>query len=105
MHTTLVVVATDAALTKVQCTKMAAVAQNGMARALNPVHTMDDGDIVFGVATARGPAPDPGAYRQITVEAANAVSRAIVRALLAAASVRTPAGQWPSWTDVVRGGG
>ena len=104
-NTTLVVVATDAALTKVQCTKMAAVAQNGMARALNPVHTMDDGDIVFGVATARGPAPDPVAYRQITVEAANAVSRAIVRAMLAASSVSTPAGQWPSWTDVVRGVG
>ncbi len=103
LHTTLVVVATDATLTKVQCTKLAAVAQNGMARALNPVHTMDDGDIVFGVATGRGPVPDPVAYRQITVEAANAVSRAIVRALLAADSVSTPAGQWPSWTDVVRG--
>ena len=103
LHTTLVVVATDAALTKVQCTKMAAVAQNGMARALNPVHTMDDGDIVFGVATARGPAPDPLAYRLITVEAANVVSRAIVRALLAAASVTTAAGQCPSWRDVVRG--
>ena len=102
-NTTLVVVATDATLTKVQCTKMAAVAQNGMARALNPVHTMDDGDIVFGVATARGPVPDPVAYRQITVEAANAVSRAIVRAMLAASSVSTPAGQWPSWTDVARG--
>lgn len=102
-HTTLVVVATDAALTKVQCTKMAAVAQNGMARALNPVHTMDDGDIVFGVATGRRPAPDPLAYRQITVEAANTVSRAIVRAVLAATSVATPAGQWQSWTDVVRG--
>lgn len=105
LHTTLVVVATDATLTKVQCTKLAAVAQNGMARALNPVHTMDDGDIVFGLATGRGPAPDPLAYRQITVEAANAVSRAIVRALLAATSVQTPAGQWPSWTDVVRGVG
>jgi putative pantetheine hydrolase len=103
LHTTLVVVATDATLTKVQCIKMAAVAQNGMARALNPVHTMDDGDIVFGVATAHGPVPDPPAFRQITVEAANAVSRAIVRAMLAAASVDTPAGQWPSWTDVVRG--
>lgn len=104
-HTTLVVVATDAALTKVQCTKMAAVAQNGMARALNPVHTMDDGDIVFGVATGRRPAPDPLVYRQITVEAANAVSRAIVRAVLAADSVRTPAGQWFSWRDVLRGAG
>jgi len=102
-HTTLVVVATDASLTKVQCTKLAAVAQNGLARALNPVHTMDDGDIVFAVATEHGPAPDPLTYRQITAEGANVVTRAIVRAVLAAGSTRTPAGQWPSWTDVVHG--
>jgi L-aminopeptidase/D-esterase-like protein len=103
MHTTLVVVATDATLTKVQCTRLAAVAQNGMARALNPVHTMDDGDIVFAVATERRPAPDPTTYRQVTVEGANVVARAIVRAVLAADSTSTPAGQWPSWTDVVSG--
>jgi putative pantetheine hydrolase len=102
-HTTLVVVATDASLTKVQCTKLAAVAQNGLARALNPVHTMDDGDIVFAVATEHGPAPDPLIYRQLTAEGANVVTRAIVRAVLAAGSIRTPAGQWPSWTDVVHG--
>lgn len=102
-NTTLVVVATDATLTKVQCAKLAAVAQNGMARALNPVHTMDDGDIVFAVATEHGPAPDPLTYRQLTVEGANVVTRAIVRAVLAAESIRTPAGQWLSWTDVVSG--
>ncbi len=104
-HTTLVVVATDATLTKVQCTKLAAVAQNGMARALNPVHTMDDGDIVFAVATERGPAPDPPIYRQITVAGADVVTRAIVRAVLAAESMSTPAGQWPSWRDVAAGAG
>ena len=102
-HTTLVVVATDATLTKVQCTKLAAVAQNGMARALNPVHTMDDGDVVFAVATEHGPAPDPWTFREIAVAGADAVTRAIVRAVLAAASTRTPAGEWSSWTDVVSG--
>ncbi len=102
-NTTLVVVATDATLTKVQCTKVAAVAQNGMARAINPVHTMDDGDIVFAVATGRAPVPDPLTYRQLTAEGANVVTRAITRAVLAAQSVRTPAGQWLSWRDVVAG--
>lgn len=102
-HTTLVVVATDASLTKVQCSKLAAVAQNGMARALNPVHTMDDGDIVFAVATEHGPAPDPLTYRQITAEGADVVTRAIARAVLAATGIGTAAGQWPSWTDVVQG--
>ena len=56
------VVATDATLTKAQCTKMAAVAQNGLARALNPVHTMFDGDIVFGLATGSTGAPDPARF-------------------------------------------
>ncbi len=100
-HTTLVVVATDATLTKVQCAKLAAVAQNGLARALNPVHTMDDGDIVFAVSTEHGPAPDPPGHRAITAAGADVVTRAIVRAVLAAATTRTPAGQWRSWTDVV----
>ncbi len=103
MHTTLVVVATDATLTKVQCAKLAAVAQNGMAWALNPVHTMDDGDIVFAGQHQHGPAPDPPGYRAITAAGADVVTRAIVRAVLAAATTCTPAGQWRSWTDVVAG--
>ncbi len=61
-NTTLVVVATDAALTKAQCTKLAAVAQNGLARALNPVHTMFDGDIVFGLSTGSAGVPGPGRF-------------------------------------------
>ena len=48
-NTTLVVVATDAALTKAQTRRLAMMAQDGMARALRPVHTPLDGDIVFAV--------------------------------------------------------
>ena len=99
-NTTLAVIATDAELTKSQCTKMAAVAQNGMARALNPVHTMFDGDVVFGVATATGGRPDPLAFHEITVAAGDVLTRAIARGLLAATSTSTPAGSWPSWADV-----
>jgi L-aminopeptidase/D-esterase-like protein len=99
-NTTLVVVATDATLTKAQCAKMAAVAQNGMARALNPVHTMFDGDVIFGVSTAAAAVPDLLGFHQITVAGADVVTRAIVRALLGAQGTRTPAGQWPSWSEV-----
>ena len=102
-NTTLVVVATDATLTKAQCTKLAAVAQNGLARALNPVHTMFDGDIVFGLATGSAGEPDQLGVHRITVTGADVVTRAIVRALLAAQTTTTPAGSWPSWSDVVVG--
>jgi L-aminopeptidase/D-esterase-like protein len=102
-NTTLVVVATDALLTKAQCTKLAAVAQNGLARALNPVHTMFDGDAVFGLATGSAGAPDQVGFHRISVAGADVVTRAIVRALLAATTTTTPAGNWPSWSDVVSG--
>jgi L-aminopeptidase/D-esterase-like protein len=99
-NTTLVVVATNATLTKAQCTKLAAVAQNGMARALNPVHTMFDGDVIFGVSTTTAAAPDPLGFHQIVVAGADVVTRAIVRALLGARYTSTPGGEWPSWSEV-----
>jgi len=102
-NTTLVVVATDAALTKAQCTKLAAVAQNGLARALNPVHTMFDGDTVFGISTGTAGTPAPVDFHQITISGADVVTRSIVRALLAATTTVTPAGQWPSWSDIANG--
>ncbi|TXN42410.1 peptidase T4, partial [Methylobacterium sp. WL18] len=57
--TTLAVVATDAALTKAQCRRLAVAAQDGLARALVPVHTPLDGDLVFAVATGTVPLADP----------------------------------------------
>src|SRR5262249_37346374 len=50
-NTTLCIVATDAALTKVQCKRLSTMAAAGMARAIFPVFTPLDGDIVFTVAT------------------------------------------------------
>lgn len=50
-NTTLAVVATDAALTKAQARKVAAMAHDGMARAIRPIHTMFDGDTVFALST------------------------------------------------------
>ena len=59
MNTTLVVVATDAALTKAQARHLAVMAQDGFARAIHPVHTPLDGDIVFAAATGRGVLAEP----------------------------------------------
>ena len=54
-NTTLGVVATDAVLTKAQANRLATVAHDGLARAINPVHTMSDGDTLFALATGRVP--------------------------------------------------
>ncbi len=51
-NTTLAVVATDAKLTKAQCKRLAVMAQTGLARAIYPVHTPLDGDIVFAASVA-----------------------------------------------------
>jgi len=99
-HTTLAVIATDAALTKAQCTKMAGIVHDGMARALNPVHTMFDGDVAFALSTGDRPAPDVTGFFEILTAAADVVTRAIVRGLLAAETVTTPAGTYRSYADL-----
>ena len=50
-NTTLGVVATNAKLSKAEATKVAQMAQDGFARAINPIHTMYDGDTTFCLAT------------------------------------------------------
>ena len=50
-HTTLVAVATDAPLTSNQTKRLAIMAQDGLARALRPVHAPQDGDTVFALST------------------------------------------------------
>jgi L-aminopeptidase/D-esterase-like protein len=100
MNTSIGVVATSATLTKTQCSKMAAVAHDGLARALDPVHTAFDGDTLFAVSTATGPAPDGVGLHHILTAAADVVTRALVRGLLSAESVRTAGGSWSSYLDL-----
>src|SRR5579859_4689069 len=57
--TTLVVVATDAILNKMQAKRLAVMAQSGLSRAIYPVHTPLDGDVVFAASTGRKPLADP----------------------------------------------
>jgi L-aminopeptidase/D-esterase-like protein len=104
LATTLVVVATDATLSKARCAKVAAIAHDGLARAVSPVHTMFDGDTAFAVATSRRPAPGPAALHALLTAAADCTTRAVVHAVLAAESVTTPGGSWPSYRDELLGG-
>ena len=53
MATTIGVVATDAVLTKAQCQRLAGAAHDGLARSIDPIHTMLDGDTFFALATGR----------------------------------------------------
>jgi putative pantetheine hydrolase len=86
LATTLAVIATDATLTKAQCAKVSGLGHDGLARAINPVHTMFDGDTVFTLATCAGEAPDPFAFHAILEAAGTCVTRAVARAMLAAES-------------------
>ncbi len=62
LNTTIGVVLTDATLTKAQARKVAAVAHDGLARAIRPVHAMTDGDAIFCLASGDGPVgADPSA--------------------------------------------
>lgn len=95
-NTTLVVVATDATLTKPQCQRLAVMAQDGFARALRPVHTPLDGDMVFAAATCAKKAPaDWSALAELGTSAADAVARAIARGVFSA----TATGALPAWRD------
>jgi L-aminopeptidase/D-esterase-like protein len=76
-NTTLVVVMTNTALTKVQATKVAEMAQDGLARALRPVHTQFDGDLVFALSLGQKRAD----LNTIGTAAAEASQEAIVRAV------------------------
>jgi L-aminopeptidase/D-esterase-like protein len=104
-NTTIAVVATNVQLTKAQASKIAQMAHDGMARAVRPVHTMFDGDTVFSLATGE---LDPAVLKQqaawgnmaanmnkIGSAAADALSRAIVHAMLNAQTV----GDVPCYKD------
>ena len=98
-NTTLAVVATDAALTKAQAKRLAVMAQSGMSRAIYPVHTPLDGDVVFTAATGDKPLADPVfALSELGMLAANVLARAIARGIYEATALPF-AGALPSWRD------
>jgi D-aminopeptidase len=99
-NTTLVIVATDAILSKAQAKRLAIMAQSGLSRAIYPVHTPLDGDVVFAASTGRGrPLADPLlGLTTLGMIAADVVARAIARGVFTAAALPF-AGALPSWRD------
>jgi L-aminopeptidase/D-esterase-like protein len=95
-NTTIAVVATDAALDKGGCRRLAIMAQDGLARAIRPVHTPFDGDTVFALATGAGPGVEPAALARLGSAAADCLARAVMRAVLAA----EPLAGVPSWRQL-----
>jgi len=90
-NTTLVVVATDAALSKAQARHLAVMAQDGLARAIQPVHTPLDGDVVFAAATGqRAVANLPFDLTAIGTAAAHVVARAVARGVFEATALDFP---------------
>lgn len=97
--TTIAVVATDAILTKSQTRHLAVMAQDGMARAIYPVHTPIDGDVVFAVATGQRPLRDPiVSLTELGALAANVLARAIARAIFEATPLNLP-NAVPAWKN------
>jgi D-aminopeptidase len=98
-NTTLVVVATDAVLTKAQAKRLAIMAQSGLARAIYPAHSPLDGDVVFAASTGRRALADPiVGLTLLGTAAADVVARAIARGVFAAKALALP-GAMPSWQD------
>ena len=101
LNTVIGAVLTDASLTKVQANKLAAVAHDGLARAVRPVHSMTDGDTIFSLASGRrSHNPDVTAalrdFNNLLAAAADVFNDACLDGLLAA----TNRGEWRSYRDL-----
>lgn len=97
--TTIAIVATDFALTKAQCQRVAWAAHDGIARACVPAHSPGDGDLVFALSTAAQPMQAP--ERDLALighAAAICLSRAIARAVYHATPA--PDDLLPCWRDL-----
>lgn len=105
LNTTLAIVATDADLTRAQAQKVAGTAHDGIARAVRPVHLLNDGDTVFALATGERPldAVNPLALNELLAAGADLVTRAIVRAVRTAESVSAGGRTHLSYSDLYGG--
>ena len=88
-NTTIAIVATDAALTRVELKRVAIMASDSFARALRPVHTPFDGDTVFAISTGNHAIsePRPRDVARLGGIAADVLSRAIARGVYEAQSL------------------
>jgi D-aminopeptidase len=91
--TTIVLVVTDAALTKAQAKRMAIMADDGIAKAVRPAHAPMDGDTVFAVSTLARPLNDETReLTEIGMAAGDCLARAIARGIHDAEAIP------PAWT-------
>jgi L-aminopeptidase/D-esterase-like protein len=99
-NTTIAIVATDAALSRVELKRLAIMAADGMARALRPVHAPTDGDTVFAISTAKQTLAEPRwrDIMRIGTLAADCLARAIARGVYEANTI----GAMKSYKDIFR---
>lgn len=98
-NTTIGVIATDAVLQKPQAHRLAQVAHDGLARTINPVHTMLDGDTLFAMGT--GKAGKSASMLLLATLAAEVTARAVLQAIRSARGITVGAQTWPAASDLV----
>jgi L-aminopeptidase/D-esterase-like protein len=94
--TTIGLIATDAALTKAQCKRLAIMAHDGLARAVLPAHAPMDGDTIFAAATGHA---GPADLTALGHAATQVMARAIARGVYEATALPYP-GALPAWRDL-----
>lgn len=100
LNTTIGAVATNLRLSKSECTKFAAVAHDGLARAVRPAHLMNDGDTIFGLSVGHGdlvlsenepifsdPVGRPSLLNKVLAAGADMFAQACTEAILHATTV------------------
>lgn len=99
-NTTIACVATDAVLTVAQARRLAVMAQDGLARAIRPVHAPFDGDVVFALSTGLRPLAEPAPYvlARLGALAADCLARAVARGVFEARPWR--GAYVPCWRDL-----
>ncbi len=95
-NTTLVAVAVNRRLDKLQAQRIAIMAQDGLARAIRPAHTPFDGDIVFVLGVGERGVDDPREVARLGTLAGDCTARAIARGVYEAVSL----GGMPGYRDV-----
>ena len=99
-NTTIGVIGTDALVTKVQATRLAQMGHDGLARSINPVHTMSDGDTLFALGT--GASGKRLGMMTLGAMAAEVTARAVVNAVRAAQGISVAGLLLPAIADLGR---
>jgi L-aminopeptidase/D-esterase-like protein len=97
-NTTIGVIATDAVITKAQASRLATVGHDGLARSINPVHTLSDGDTLFALGTGRA-GKELGMMALATM-AAEVTALAVLQAVRAARALQLGALHLPAAADL-----